>query len=87
LLSAHSPPALLGGRDIVAGSGKPPEDALLAGRGREIHERTEVQADTVIFLDGRVAQTATMMPEEDLSADLSQVEPEQAEAPWKRRTS
>ena len=38
--------------------------------GGQTHYRTEVQADKVIFLDGRQAQAEAGMPEEDLPEEV-----------------
>jgi single-strand DNA-binding protein len=48
--------------------------------------RTEVQADNVIFLDGRQPQAETTMPEEDLPIEERQADAE-PEPPRKRRTA
>ncbi len=54
----------------------------------QTHERTEVQADTVIFLDGHHPPSKISMPEEELPADLGQGAAEdEAEPPRKRRTA
>jgi single-strand DNA-binding protein len=50
------------------------------------HYRTEVQADQVIFLDGRPALAASSA-EEELPEDLGPADAEKAELPRKRRTA
>jgi single-strand DNA-binding protein len=58
--------------------------------GGQTHYRTEVQADSVIFLDGRQAPNGAGVMEEELPADLGQAEAEPeaeavAETPRRRR--
>ena len=58
--------------------------------GGTTHYRTKVQADQVIFLDGRQAPNGAGVQEEDLPADLAPSEAEEqaeqaAEPPSKRR--
>jgi single-strand DNA-binding protein len=71
-----------GSRVFVAGRLK---TRLWQDEAGTTHYRTEVQAEQVIFLDGRHLQVETAMQEEDLPADLGLAEAEEAEPPRKRR--
>jgi single-strand DNA-binding protein len=54
----------------------------------QTHYRTEVQAESVLFLDSRQAPNGAGVQDEDLPADLGQAEPEaeeEAELPQRRR--